>query len=138
MVEMHDDFVVPSPRLNKIEERSWKWTLDAFDSVDLYLTATSRKGPKTSRKGMHVVSGLCLDQSWLDKIYISNRGIWFKFMETIEHNNCQVLSDHIPITSLFVLKEATNRGSRKCSYLKMDHNFLDNKTFRESMKEIWV
>lgn len=128
MTELHDDSVGPSARLHGSKERSWKCTLDAFDGINLYLTVAMRQA----------VSGVCLDQARTDIIYASNRGNWFDHTRTIKHDSRQVLSEHIPVTTLIIMKDLESGGLRKGTYLKMDHTFLDSESFKESIKEVWV
>lgn len=132
MTEFFDDSVGPSPKLHGSEEQSWKRMIDSLDHIDHYLSAAVKKGSIFTRE---LACGNCFDQSRLDCIYSSNRGSWHAYVKLLEHDNRQVLSDHIPVMTCIELIEPPAQGRRKCLYLKMDHSYLEDPAFKE---QIWV
>lgn len=84
MTKHFDDSVGLSTRIHGSEERSWKYVLDAWDTMDTYLIAVNRKESIFIK---HTFYGLRFDQSRLDRIYASHRGNWYSYInEIIEHD----------------------------------------------------
>lgn len=101
--------------------------VNKLDIIDVYLTTTFRKGP-TFTKQAHW--GYRFDQARLDRAYASNRDNWFAYASRLEHDDRQTLSNHIPMTFKVELQEPQREDRRKSSYLKMDHNFLEDEEFK--------
>lgn len=74
-------------------------------------------------------NGLHFDQARLDCVYLSNKESWYSQISAPEHDSSQVLSDHIPTTTMVFLVEELVQGKRKGTYTKMDHTLLDDEDF---------
>ncbi|KAL3690932.1 hypothetical protein R1sor_004583 [Riccia sorocarpa] len=73
MVEYIEDTIGPSPLMEDQERRCWDLVVGSGDLVDARLCASMTKGPHFTRQAWY---GERLDQSRLDRFYISERGEW--------------------------------------------------------------
>jgi hypothetical protein len=85
-----DDSLSPSPLLHGAEARQWAKITDQLDLMDLYFTAAVRTGPRYTRQA---VRGGVLQQARVDRIHVNNRGEWMEYVEVLEHDGGQALSD---------------------------------------------
>jgi exonuclease III len=90
MVELQDDSLSPSPLLHGAEARQWAKITDQLDLIDLYFTAAVRSGQRYTRQA---VRGGVLQQARVDRIHVNNRGEWMEYVEVLEHDGGQALSD---------------------------------------------
>lgn len=134
MVKLHDDLVGPTAHLHGMEERSWLNLMDHLDLIDLYFTVVHRKGPIYTRQA---IRGGRLHQTRLDRVYSSNRGNWFVQVQSLEHDNRQTLSNHIPVMVMLALEAKPTVGRCKGTYAKLDHTYLDNEDFQGCVQIKW-
>ncbi|KAL3684704.1 hypothetical protein R1sor_002726 [Riccia sorocarpa] len=94
MVEYRRDTIGPSPLLKGRELRKWTLNENAGDLIDVWLEAVSSKRPWYTRQATYCGR---LDQSRLDRCYITNRGEWLYLIDEMVHDGTSCLADHIPI-----------------------------------------
>ncbi|KAL3682896.1 hypothetical protein R1sor_000918 [Riccia sorocarpa] len=136
MVESTKDSIGPSVVLRGRELRSWNLCSNQGDLIDSWLTALESKGPWFTRQALH---GNRLDQSRLDRIYISNRGEWVDIIPEMVHQGTCSLSDHIPVGATLIL-EKQNRireNRRETSYFKMRPGLMMRSGVLQAAEEEW-
>ncbi|KAL3692700.1 hypothetical protein R1sor_006351 [Riccia sorocarpa] len=134
MVERRSDTIGPSPLMRGAELRKWILCSNQGDLVDTWLTACESTGPWYTRQ---VVHGARLDQSRIDRCYISERGEWIHTILKEDHDGSCSLSDHIPITIQLKLIDVDTEGVRPTSYFKMNAKFMKSQDLVQKVKEIW-
>ncbi|KAL3698385.1 hypothetical protein R1sor_012461 [Riccia sorocarpa] len=136
MVENTRDSIGPSPVLKGRELRSWTLCSNQGDLIDGWLTALDSNGPWFTRQAVH---GLRLDQSRLDRLYISNRGEWIEVIRTVEHQGASSLSDHVPIGAVLVLEKKNRAEDRRktVSYFKMRASLFTRPEVMQEAEEEW-
>ncbi|KAL3684729.1 hypothetical protein R1sor_002751 [Riccia sorocarpa] len=73
MTLMREDSSGPTPLLKGSPMDAWRETKLAWSLTDAYAIARRRTGPRYTRQ---VVRGRRLDQSRLDRVYLSNNASW--------------------------------------------------------------
>lgn len=134
MVEFPDDSFSPSPLIHGIELRAWCQLIEHLDLVDNYLCATSKLGPHCTRQAKSLIR---FDQARLDRSYSSNQVSWTEYIKAVEHDGRQVLSNHILVTIIIMLKEG-EPPSKKCNtYFKMDVSLLWGPGVMDKVQAAW-
>ncbi|KAL3697876.1 hypothetical protein R1sor_011952 [Riccia sorocarpa] len=133
MVENRKDSIGPSPVARGPELRKWNQCVNQGDLIDGWLAAVQTKGPWFTRQALH---GNRLDQSRLDRCYLSNRGEWVFLMDEMEHYGAASLSDHVPIRISIAL-EARRQTRSIRSYFKMDAKAGSNPDTMNEVKKAW-
>lgn len=94
MVESPIDSAGPSPLLQGRQLEAWRLLATRFDLTDAYFLPREFIGTRFTRRALH---GHRLDQSRLDRFYISDKSHWIHAILSLEHVQKQTLSDHDPI-----------------------------------------
>ncbi|KAL3675746.1 hypothetical protein R1sor_025694 [Riccia sorocarpa] len=133
MVEYRRDSIGPSPLMRGRELRKWTINANAGDLVDVWLEAVRSMGPWYTRQAFH---GGRLDQSRLDRCYLTNRGDWLYLIDEMVHDGTSSLAYHVPIKARLILQgEVRNEGKK--SYFKMDGSLLNRDDVRTECEEVW-
>ncbi|KAL3700944.1 hypothetical protein R1sor_018966 [Riccia sorocarpa] len=129
------DSIGPSPRIRGAEERVWNHILQKRDLSDCYFEAASRSGPRFTRQAR---SGRRLDRSRLDRVYITDGGIWLNHVSSIKHFGGHIVGDHIPISAcLQLVAQDTSDQIKTQSYFKLNSTVLKQPEVMEQIKAIW-
>ncbi|KAL3679799.1 hypothetical protein R1sor_022755 [Riccia sorocarpa] len=129
------DSVGPTPMLHGSPLRRWRALDQSGDLLDCYDAAGRRIGPRFTRQA---VRGARLDQSRLDRAYISNMGNWIYAVTQIKHCDKIAVSDHIPVLVDLSFHPPRRRSSLKRSpYTKMDAEELKDLEFRSEVQKVW-
>ncbi|KAL3677119.1 hypothetical protein R1sor_027067 [Riccia sorocarpa] len=133
MVLVPQDSAGPTALLKGEALKAWQ---DFDQSLDMYNIAEEKAGPRYTRQ---VYRGGRLYQSRLDRMYISQRGVWLGKASKLTHDGQEALSDHIPILAEVEVKEVRHRCRKKRErYLKMDADTLKDPTRRAEAGEAWL
>ncbi|KAL3682477.1 hypothetical protein R1sor_000499 [Riccia sorocarpa] len=130
------DPIGPSPRMRGTEERVWTNISQKRDLADCYFDAASRSGPRFTRQAK---CGRRLDRSRLDRVYVTDSGMWLNHIASIKHFGGHIAGDHIPICATLQLTAAVNNITIKPqSYFKLNASVLKQREVRDKIKAIWA
>ncbi|KAL3698381.1 hypothetical protein R1sor_012457 [Riccia sorocarpa] len=133
MVQRRIDTAGPTTLLQGFTQEKWRETDERWQLHDMFLMSSEQKGPLFTRQ---VVRGDRLDQSRLDRGYITRGGDWISAVKCAEHDGGEALSDHIPVEiNIQLMRRRLNR--RKGTYLKMDVDTLKNECRKNRVKSAW-
>ncbi|KAL3685957.1 hypothetical protein R1sor_003979 [Riccia sorocarpa] len=133
-VELPDDSDGPTAVMHGGELRIWKMLTSNFELIDAYLCVAFTEGSRFTRQ---CFSGERLDQTRLDRVYMSNGGNWFNHVGKVSHDASQALSDHWPMIIKIVLREGNSEAIRRSTYFKMDSEALRCKDTFQQVKVAW-
>lgn len=94
MTESLLDSSGPSPLLNGRQREAWRLLKTRLDLVDAFPLPRIFLGTRFTHRAVH---GIRMDQSRLDRFYISGKGYWLHAILQLKHVQTQTLSDHNPI-----------------------------------------
>ncbi|KAL3691962.1 hypothetical protein R1sor_005613 [Riccia sorocarpa] len=94
MVLIPEDSAGPTTLLKGRALETWRWCNQSWSLSDAFDMAKVRNGPRFTRQ---VVRGGRLDQSRLDRAYLSRGGSWMHKITCIHHEGDVAASDHIPV-----------------------------------------
>ncbi|KAL3676158.1 hypothetical protein R1sor_026106 [Riccia sorocarpa] len=134
MVEYVEDSRGPTAVLRGEELQKWRILSEEWNLSDCWLNAFEREGPWYTR---HALRGDRVDQSRLDRIYLSKYGEWVHSVQKVEHIGGKRVSDHIPVVATLQLKEKSERRLKKTTYLKFDHKILETAEVYDEAKKLW-
>ncbi|KAL3677088.1 hypothetical protein R1sor_027036 [Riccia sorocarpa] len=136
MVLDQEDSMGPTPLLKGGPLQAWNAVQMEWHLEDVFHITQTRSGPKYTRQ---VVMGDRLDQSRLNRAYISNNMNWVREVNRVAHDGGKALSDHHPVTLEFnILGQSSrwNRGKKTC-YTKMDIDSMKHPERRRLIKQAW-
>ncbi|KAL3698736.1 hypothetical protein R1sor_012812 [Riccia sorocarpa] len=85
-----------------------------------------------------VVRGNRLEQSRIDRVYMSRSGEWLENVKKVDHIGGKTLSDHIPVVVQLQLRINNEEVQKKTTYFKFDYRILEEaEVFREARK-VWL
>ncbi|KAL3682903.1 hypothetical protein R1sor_000925 [Riccia sorocarpa] len=135
MTLMREDSSGPTPLLKGSPMDAWRETELAWSLTDAYAIARTRTGPRYTR---HVVRGRRLDQSRLDRVYLSNSASWLLAVNSILHDSKEALSDHYPVVvEANLSNRVRKRRQKRDVYIKVDVDSLRNPGRRARVREVW-
>lgn len=134
MVEVNEDSTGTSSKLQGSEALAWQHLKTEWDLIDNYRGGGWVEGPAFTRQAR---SGERFDQSRLDRCYSSNSNAWCIYVQKCIHDGSQTLSDHIPVSTTFVLKASATNQVRRSTYYKMDVEDLKDDQLQREIREIW-
>ncbi|KAL3701259.1 hypothetical protein R1sor_019281 [Riccia sorocarpa] len=136
MVLMQEDSIGPTPVLKAEPFNAWGEVEIAWSLEDTYNVAILKVGQRFMRQA---VRGGRLDQSRLDRAYISNNAIWVKEVLKLTHDGKEALFDHNPVILEVSIagRSAGGRKKKKDLYTKMDVNSMRNPTRRRKIQKAW-
>jgi hypothetical protein len=73
----------------------------------------------------------------LDCIYSNNRGSWFDYVDHLDHDARQTLSDHWPVVIFIVLEQVVPSDLQKSMYFKYDSTYLKNPELLHQVQKPW-
>ncbi|KAL3692814.1 hypothetical protein R1sor_006465 [Riccia sorocarpa] len=130
------DSIGPSPRMRGTEDRVWTNISQKRDLADCYFDAASRSGPRFTRQAK---CGRRLDRSRLDRVYVTDSGMWLNHIASIKHFGGHIAGDHIPTCATLQLTAAVNNITVKPqSYFKLNASILKQPEIRDKIKAIWA
>ncbi|KAL3701000.1 hypothetical protein R1sor_019022 [Riccia sorocarpa] len=126
----------PTARLKGGTFEDWLALDQDWDLTDTYIGAKTREGPLYTRQ---VVRGGRIDQSRLDRIYLTAGGKWIHMLVRIKHDGAVAISDHIPVVlDIQLHKQRRRKRVRKNNYLKLDIDTLQSKEKQLQVKNAWM
>ncbi|KAL3691399.1 hypothetical protein R1sor_005050 [Riccia sorocarpa] len=129
-----EDSIGPSPLLQGAPLRRWRALDQKGDLLDVYHAAGRTEGPFFTRQA---ASGNRLDQSRLDRVYLSEMRNWIHTITLVKHYEKMAVSDHVPVLVDIAIKPPRNRSRRRrSSYTKMDGEALKDPIFYEEAKKV--
>lgn len=132
MIEDPLDSFGPSPLINGSQLETWWLLKTKLDLVDAFPIAKSFVGTQFTRRALH---GHRLDQSRLDRFYLSDQGFWVHAIHHLEHVQNQTLSDHDPIVLTIQLEPLNLFASlKKTSYFKVNPSIIKKEGTLEALK----
>ncbi|KAL3681749.1 hypothetical protein R1sor_024705 [Riccia sorocarpa] len=135
MVQRRKDTAGPTTLLQGFTQEKWRETEQKWQLQDMFLMSSEQKGPLFTRQ---VVRGDRLDQARLDRGYITRGGDWISAVKCVEHDEGEVLSDHIPVViDIQLMRRGGRLNRRKGTYLKMDVDTLKNECRKNRVKSAW-
>ncbi|KAL3701989.1 hypothetical protein R1sor_020011 [Riccia sorocarpa] len=136
MVEATRDSMGPSPVLRGRELRSWTLCRNQGDLIDGWKVALESLGPWFTRQAVH---GTRIDQSRIDRLYISNRGDWVEIIAEVKHHGASSMSDHVPASGVLVLEKDRGRqgGSSTRPYFKMRPGLMEKQEVIKEAERVW-
>lgn len=73
----------------------------------------------------------------LGRIKCTIANAWYQYMHAVEQDGRQTLSEPIPMSCTFVLKETHPARIRRSSYFKMDCNIVNSEKIATKIEELW-
>ncbi|KAL3687291.1 hypothetical protein R1sor_013600 [Riccia sorocarpa] len=131
--ELPEDAVGRSSLIQGREERWWYQFVVDKGLVDSYICAAYRTGGRFTRMVMKQSNFV---GSRLDRIYFTSGAGWVHHVKEVCHHNSSRLSDHVPLTSVFQVKQQED-GLRKESYFKMSFYALLDPAVKQRAREAW-
>lgn len=114
-------WTIPGPLLNGNRLETWRLLKIRFDLVVSFPPAHAFVGTRFTRWATH---GTRMDQSWLDRFYLSDNGFWIQAILRLKHVQTQMLSNHDPILLTIQIAPHHSIQRRKTSYFKANPRFL--------------
>lgn len=84
----------PSPLISRRQREAWRLLKTQLDLVDAFSLPKTFLGTRFTRWALH---GQRMDQSRIDRFYISDKGHWLHAILKLEHVQSHALYDHDPI-----------------------------------------
>ncbi|KAL3701599.1 hypothetical protein R1sor_019621 [Riccia sorocarpa] len=135
MVLHRRDTLGPSPLLQGRLLAGWRHVDQAWNLLDAYEIARSREGPRYTRQ---VLRGDRLDQSRLDRSYITGNADWIHQVVKVKHDGAEGLSDHIPVIITVQYSKPSGRKLKRGSYTKMDAETLRKGDNKVKCQKAWL
>lgn len=136
MIEHPLDSYGPSPLIYGSQLETWCMLKTRFDLVDALSIARTFRGTQFTRRSSH---GEIIDQSRLDRFYLSDCGFWTHAIHRLEHIQDQTLSDHDPIIlTNQTAPQTTTSSLKKTSYFKDNPSILKREGTMEALQAAWT
>ncbi|KAL3696686.1 hypothetical protein R1sor_010762 [Riccia sorocarpa] len=132
-----EDSIGPTPLLQGSPLRRWRALDQTGDLLDVYHAAGRTEGPFFTRQA---AKGNRLDQSRLDRVYLSEMGSWVHAISLVKHFEKLAVSDHIPVLVDLAIKPPRKRSRRRrSSYIKMDEDAMKDPVFLADLEvqKVW-
>lgn len=136
MTEFLEDSTGPTLLIEGRQLESWRLLKTRFDLIDAYFIPRSFIGTRYTRRFVH---GLCLDQSRLDRFYLSDSRHWVNAIIHLEHGQAQTLSDHdlILLTTRLSPFPLDSLSKKKTTYFKANPSTLKVNGTLQVLQAAW-
>lgn len=126
----------PSPFISSSLLETWYILKTHFDLVNALPLVQSFSGSHFTRRTTH---GDKMDQSRLDRFYLSGNNFWIRVLHNLQHIKTQTLSDRDPII-LTIQLEPNNLVTtlKKSSYFKANPGVLKREGMMVGLHNAWI